>query len=139
MAAADYQGEVLDLINVYGAVLEKAAAAEAQKQAQDAQLAVLIPQAVDALLANERIEPTQKEAAAQAFQDPVRVLQVLIKTAYHKNHKEQASIGQPVAPQVKKASANSTQSSYVGDRRPRIKESDLVLMNRLGIEPPADE
>jgi hypothetical protein len=139
MAAPDYQADLLDTINVVGAILEKVGAAEAEKEAQAQRINVLVPQAVEALLANERIEPAQKEAAANALRDPSRVLEILIKTAYHRNHSEQIKVGQPVAPQVKRASVPSTQSAYVGDRRPRLKESDLVLMSRLGIEPPTEE
>lgn len=139
MATAN-QTDLLNTFAAYGAMIEKTSAMLEEKKAQDNKIAALVPQAVESLLANERIEPGQKEAAALALQDPVRALEILIKVAYHRNQTEKAKIGSPVAPRQKTASAsNSLTSSYVGDRRPgKLKESDLAMMSRLNITPQAE-
>lgn len=125
------QQELLDYVQANGVLMEKAAEVHAQREAEKGACAALIPQAVQALLDNERIEPHQKEAAAQYLSDPVKVLEILIKTAGHRNQAEQQTVGKPVAPQgqVKKAGANNM------GRRP-AGESDAAtqaMKTRLGI------
>lgn len=129
------QEKVLDLIEVTGALMEKSAALLAQKEAQDQAVAKLIPVAVETLLKNERIEPHEKDAAALVLKDPAKVLEVLIKTAAHRNDAERASLGTPTeSQQTKKASYNSQNDGYVGRRsRPAESESDKALKRGLGL------
>lgn len=129
------QEKVLDLIEVTGAVMEKSAAMIAQKEAQDRQCEKLIPIAAQALLDNERIEPNEKSAAEKVLKDPAKVLEILIKTAAHRNVAERAKLGQPVeGKQTKQASYNSLQDGYVGRRsRPAESEADKAFKRGLGL------
>lgn len=134
---ASPEEKVLDYIEVTGAVLEKSAALLAEKEAQAKQCEALIPKAVEALLAHQRIELTEKAAALEALKNPVTVLEVLINTARHRNSAEQTKIGEPVDAkgQTKKASAgyNSLSDSYVGRRsRPDEPESSKAFKRGLG-------
>ena len=79
------QEKMLDYIMVTDTIMQKTAAMVTEKEAQDKKITKLIPAAVQALLDNERIEPHQKEAAAKALKDPSKVLEILIKTAAHRN------------------------------------------------------
>lgn len=134
MSSPALQEKVLDFINCSGAVMEKAAQMQTEKDAQDAAIAELIPQAVQALLENERIEPHQKEAAERILRDPVQAMKVLIKTAYHRNDAERASLGKPVTPAGQQKRASSTTSSYVGAKVPEgDKESTRALKAKLGL------
>jgi hypothetical protein len=136
MSSPALQEKVLDFINCSGAVMEKAAQMQSEKDARDTAIAELIPQAVQALLENERIEPHQKEAAERILRDPVQALKVLIKTAHHRNDAERATLGKPVAPagQQKRASVNSTNGAYVGAKVPEgDKESTRALKAKLGL------
>lgn len=130
---------VLDFVQVTGAIMEKAAAKEAKESAQMTKIAELIPQAVKALLDNERIEPHQKEAAEKVLKDPVKALEILIKTAGHRNDAERARLGQPTqaaGQRTKQGSANynSLNDGYVGRRSsPGEKESDRAFKSGLGV------
>jgi hypothetical protein len=126
--------KILDYIEVTGAVIEKTAALVVAKEAQDKQCAKLIPLAAQALLDNQRIEPHEKEAAASLLRDPVKVLEILIKTAAHRNDAERTKLGQPVEGQTKKANYNSLDDGYVGRRsRPGESEADKALKRGLGL------
>lgn len=130
--------KVLEYVQVTGAIMEKTAVMVAEKEAQDKKVSALIPQAVQALLDNERIEPHQKEAAEKVLQDPVKVLEILIKTAAHRNDAERARLGQPVpAGKTKQGSASgysSLNDGYVGRRSsPGEKESDRAFRAGLGV------
>jgi hypothetical protein len=136
MSSPALQSKVLDFIACSGAIMEKMAQQQAEKEAQDKEITELIPQVVQALLDNERIEPHQKEAAERVLRDPVQTLKVLLKTAGHRNDAERAAIGKPVAPagQQKRAAASSVNGPYVGARVPEDqKESTRVLKERLGV------
>lgn len=130
-----YQEKVLEFVELTGAIMEKSATMLTHKEAQDKQCTKLIPLAVQALLENERIEPHEKEAAAQVLRDPTKVLEILIKTAAHRNDNERAKIGQPVDGQTKKASSyNSLNDAYVGRRsRPGESEADKAFRRGLGL------
>jgi hypothetical protein len=134
--AQSHAEKVLDYVEATGAILEKSAAMLAQKEAQDKQCAKLIPLAVEALLSNGRIEPHEKDAAAKILGDPSKVLEVLIKTAAHRNDAERAKIGEPDQKgQTKKASTySSLNDGYVGRRsRPEEPESYKALKKGLGL------
>lgn len=133
MSNPTQQRELLDYIQVNGALMEKAAEVHARLEAEKAACAALIPEAVKALLDNERIEPHQKEAAERVLQDPVKVLEVLIKTANHRNLAEQTAVGKPVVPQgqgqVKKASVNNMGRRPAGESE----AATAAMKARLGI------
>jgi hypothetical protein len=136
--ASTYTEKVLDFVQVTGAIMEKTAALVATKEAQDKKVAALIPQAVKALLDNERIEPHQKEAAEKVLRDPAKALEILIKTAAHRNDAERARLGQPVPANGRQKTAGSNYSSlsdgYVGRRSsPGEKESDRAFKAGLGV------
>ena len=130
--------KMLDYIMVTDTIMQKTAALVTEKEAQDKKITKLIPAAVQALLDNERIEPHQKEAAAKALKDPSKVLEILIKTAAHRNDAERAQLGKPTAQngQVKKASGgyNSLTDPYVGRKSyPDEPESYKAFKRGLGV------
>ncbi len=129
--------KVLEYIEATGAVLEKSAALLTEKEAQEKKCATLIPTAVEALLSNGRIEPHQTKEAAELLKSPAMALEILIKTAQHRNDAERSKIGQPVdAGQTKKANAgySSLNDGYVGRRsRPDEPESSKAFKRGLGL------
>jgi hypothetical protein len=132
-ASPSHAERVLEYIEVTGAIFEKVAAMLADKTAQQTRIAALIPGAVKELLANERIQPHEKDAATRVLLDPVKALEVLTKTAAHRNDTERAQIGKPDG-QVKKASYDSRSDAYVGRRsRPEEAESSKALKRKLGL------
>jgi hypothetical protein len=137
--------KVIEYIGYSSAALEKAAQDMAAREAQKTKVAELIPAAVDALVSGERIDEDQREKAAAALADPVKVLEILTKVAVHRNASERA-LGQPVAGdgQTKQASAghgqyDSLQDPNVGARTTKVKQSSVNLFSRLGLTPPAQE
>lgn len=136
--AASPPERVLDFIELSGAIMEKTAAMVAVQDTQNAAYEKLIPVAVHALLENERIEPHEKEAAARVLRDPIQALEILIKTAAHRNDAERAAkLGQPEKPgQSKQASFNSLKNAYVGrrDMPDAERESDKIWNRGFGIK-----
>ncbi len=68
--------------------------------------------------------------------DPVKVLEILIKTAAHRNDAERGSLGSPVKNEKKGSASeyNSLEDNYVGRRsRPGESESDKAFRRRLGL------
>lgn len=134
---ASYSEKVLDFIEISGSIMEKTAAMVQTKEAQDTQINKLIPTAVQALLENERIEPHEKEAAEKVLQDPVKVMEILIKTAAHRNDSERSRLGTPEPTgngQTKQANYNSLTDGYVGRRSaPGESESDKAFRRGLGL------
>ena len=127
--------KILDYVEITGAILEKSSAMLAEKEAQAQKCEKLIASAVDALLTNGRLEPHEKSAALEVLKDPVKVLEVLIKTAGHRNDAERAKLGVPENNgHIKKASYNSLNDAYVGRRiKPGDSESDLAFKRGLGL------
>ena len=72
--------KVLEFVDMSAAMAEKAASVLSQQEQMEKQAADLIPTAVDELLKAKLIEPEEKQAALVALKDPVRTLQILIKT-----------------------------------------------------------
>lgn len=139
--------KVLDHIGYADAALTKAAAAMDRVGQVKKACADLIPKAVDALVENERITPQQREKAAQVLADPVQCLELLIKVAGHRNAAELGQLGTPVG-QTKTAGANgngsydpsaSLNSPHVGARTTMVKQSDVNLFSRLGLQPPSGD
>ena len=132
--ARTIQEKVLDYIEVTGAALAKAEKQAQDKQSQEQQLTQLIPGVVDKLLANGRIEPHQKTAAADLLRDPIKALEILGRTAEHRNDDEIGRLGSQV--ETKSASAHvpgGLNSPYVGYRGSQEKDSDRILFERLGL------
>lgn len=130
--ARTLQEKVLAYIECTGAALEKAEKEASSRATLEEKVADLIPGVVEKLLANGRIKPHQKEAAADLLRDPVKALEILAKTAEHRNDEEIARLGSQVET-TKKASFNSLNTPYVGARTSEAKESDRVLFEKLGL------
>ncbi len=132
--------KVVDYIGITSAAMEKAAVAQAAQEKQLEKVAALIPAAVEALVQHERINPTQKQAMADALRDPVKALEVIVKLAGHRNKEELSQLGQPVGGTTKAAShdtSRSLSSPFVGQRGgDQIKESDARLFRGLGLPVP---
>jgi hypothetical protein len=131
--------KVIDYIGFSDAALTKAAAELEVREEQQEKLAKLIPEAVKVCVENERIEPHQKEALANALQDPVRTMELVVKLASHRNAAEMSRIGTPVGNTQKTAGYdpnNSVTSAYVGARDGRLRASDIKLFTGLGLNPP---
>lgn len=129
---------VIDYIGYSDAALTKAAAAlDAQKEQQE-KVAALIPAAVEACVENERIEPHQKEALAEALTNHAEAVALLTKLAAHRNSTELAPrLGTPVSQKAASYEPNnSLTSGYVGARDGRLKASDVKLFTGLGLNPP---
>ena len=132
--------KIVDYIGFSDAAMTKAAATEATLVEQNEKIARLVPDAVKACVENERIEPHQKEALAAALQDPVRTMELVIKLASHRNAAEMSRLGTPVG-QSKTAGydpSRSLNSAYVGARDSRLKQSDINLFTKLGLNPPSE-
>ncbi len=122
--------KVVEYIGYSSAALEKAAQELSQVDAQRQKVAALIPKAVEACLAHERIEPSEKQALAAALTDPVKALELLTKLAGHRNPAEQAALGAPTAT-VKAA-------GHTGRRAEPLRASDAKLFTDFGLTPPAE-
>lgn len=130
--------KIIDYIGFSDAAMTKAAAVIDERTAQQEKIAALIPAAVKACVENERIESHQKEALEKALHDPVRVMELVVKLASHRNAAEMARLGTPVG-QQKSASYDPTTSltsGYVGARDGRLRASDVKLFTGLGLNPP---
>jgi len=128
--AVDFVGVSAAITEQYADTLEKQAAMQKEADA-------LIPDVVQALLANGRIDPGQEKEATAALKSHTRTLQILLKTAAHRTDAEGSDIamGRP-APAVKQAGARSSLTNpYVGARRadPFDTESNRALLRGLGI------
>jgi hypothetical protein len=124
--------EVVDLVTAGTALIEKAAAAEQVKVAQQKQIDELIPQAVAALAGNGFIRENQREKLAAQLVDPVRALELLIETAEFGKQAGDAvpSLGRPVSPVTKVASVNTP---HVGSRNNELelRDSDIAMMRHF--------
>lgn len=133
--------KIIDYIGFSDAAMSKAAEVIKTRDAQQAKLAALIPEAVKACVEHERIEPHQKEALAAALTDPVRAVELVVKLAAHRNAAELSRIGAPAATTQKTAGYdpnNSVTSSYVGARDGKLRASDIKLFTGLGLNPPTN-
>jgi hypothetical protein len=76
--------EVVEAVELAGATLEKAARAYQAEQARFQVIKAKIPEVVEALVTNGRIEPEEKEACAKALEDPLQTLELLKWAAHHR-------------------------------------------------------
>lgn len=134
--------KIVDYIGFSDAALTKAAAVYSAQEEQNEKIARLVPEAVKACVENERIEPHQKEALAAALRDPVRAMELVIKLASHRNAAEMSRLGTPVGASATKTAgydpSKSLTSGYVGARDGRLKQSDINLFTKLGLNPPSE-
>jgi hypothetical protein len=79
-----------------GEIMKRAQARFEEKRAQDEAIKQKIPEAVDALVTNERIFEHQKEAVAQGCEDPVKTLELLRDVAKHRTSEEVEKIGSAI-------------------------------------------
>ena len=128
--ATTQQEKIADLIGHTHAQFTKIAAEKEAAAKQAAAVDALIPTVVAALLVNGRIEPHQQKAAAEALRDPVKTLEILLKTAAHRNESEEA-LGQPVPATTKAASAGAAPTGGSA-----LRESDQKLFSGLGLKVP---
>lgn len=122
----------IDYVQCTNAALEKAAAVVQAKEATDAKVASLIPNAVQACLANERVAEASREKLANALKDHASCVELITKLAAHRNASE-LSVGRPVSGDgsVKVASDNTPGRREVG-----LRESDRKLFAGLGLAVP---
>ena len=120
--------DVVDYVECSAAALDSAERHIKQAEAAQKKAAALIPSVIDALVAHERIDPQDREKCAAMLRDPVKVLEILEKTADTNRTIRPQQLGHAV--QEKKASAYSP---YVGLRSSQAKASDLRFDEVLGI------
>jgi hypothetical protein len=124
--------EMVDLMTAGSALIEKVAADDRIKVAQQKQIEELIPQAVAALAANGFIREDQREKLASQLADPVRAVELLIEAAEFDKQARVAvpPLGRQVSPVTKVA---STQNPNVGSRSNELelRESDLAMMRHF--------
>ena len=129
----------VDYVTMTSAAMEKVAQDERQKAAVAAELDALIPQAVQAMVANERIQPGQAEKLAKALRNPVAAIEILAKTADHRNAAEQTAeqvrLGQPDGGE--KRAERATRFAPVGGRTSEPRESDFAFLSKLNLSPQA--
>jgi hypothetical protein len=124
--------KVLDFVDMSAAMAEKAASVLSERERLEKQAGELIPTAVDELLKARLIEPEEKQAALEALRNPVRTLQILIKTARTKQDDNAFTLGQPTGGAEKRAGSNGY-GPYTGRRRGEGEESESfrVFRDRL--------
>ena len=120
--------KVLEFVDMSAAMAEKAASVLSRQEQLEKQAADLIPTAVDELLKAKLIEPEEKQAALDALRDPVRTLQILIKTARTKADDNAFTLGQPLGGSTKQASAGP--SPFVGRRHGEGEEPESFRVFR---------
>lgn len=133
---------VVDYIECVHQTLEQASRELAQKEAElaltktaSARVQELIPQAVEALIQNERIDPADKVKAAAKLADPVALLEILIKTADPNNTIRPRQLGAAVRQKDGQKEA-SDYSNHAGRRTSDLKESDRRWFENLGVSIP---
>lgn len=125
------QNKIVEFIQVTAPIVEAHLKTAAEKQAQEAKIKELIPQAVDALVESQRLKDHEREKAASALQDHVRTLEILVRTAKNRSPEELSHLGH--ADTDKQADSQSNAPFYGG--RPRIKDrpSDIEWFKRMGV------
>jgi hypothetical protein len=124
--------KVLDYIKRSGALIsgaEKRAEAEAK---QASAVAALIPTVVDALISNGRIPEELRKKASEKLKEHANTLEILASVAAHRTDEETQHIGKPT---TKSASARKStfDSPYVGAVTTEERDSDIALLQRMGI------
>lgn len=76
--------DVVEACQVFGATMEKAAQAYQAATTTAAAVRAKIPEVVEALVVNGRIDGEDKEACARALEDPLKTLELLKFAAAHR-------------------------------------------------------
>jgi len=130
---------VLEHMAITDAAMTKAAAAETAADALRTKIANAIPAVVDALVANQRIRPTEREKVASMLHSHEAALTLLTSLASHRNEAE-TGIGRLGTPDnygsTKQASSNSPYTGH--NRQSGVKASDIALFTGLGLAPPTE-
>jgi hypothetical protein len=105
--------KVLCQTRVTAEMLKRREAREKQASAEQTAVAGAIPDAVQALLDNDRIEGHQKEAVANGLTSHVACIELITKLACHRNAAEMATIGTPAGGNGA-TPASEKQASYAG-------------------------
>jgi hypothetical protein len=121
--------KVLEFVDMSAAMAEKAASVLSKQEQLEKQAAELIPTAVDELLKAKLIEPEEKQAAMEALRDPVRTLQVLIKTARAKQDDNSITLGRPASNGSEKR-ASTGNGPYAGRRHGETEEPESYRIFR---------
>jgi hypothetical protein len=124
------QEKVLDLIDMSATLTEKAGEVLSRQEQTEKQAADLIPTAVDELLKARLIEPEEKQAALEALRDPVRTLQVLIRSARAKSADNTIALGQPEGTEKRASRFNAHVGARRGERDGES-EADRVFRERI--------
>ena len=134
--------KVIQHVTLTDKALSKAAAFEKAAAARDQKVAALIPKVVDTMVQFERISPNEREKLASLLKDPVKVLELMIKVAGHRNVDELSRLGAPAGQgQTKQANANPANSltnPFVGARTTTVKQSSVSLFKGLGLPAPTE-
>lgn len=121
--------KVLDYIKRSGALIAEAEKKAAEQTKKEAAVSALIPTVVDALISHRRIPEQLREKAAESLKDHSKALEILANVVAEKTDEEVNHIGKG---QNKTASARK-ESPYVGAVTVEERESDIVLLQRMGI------
>lgn len=135
--AASPAERALQLVELSNAAMEKAAAFEATVQQKQAAAQAKIAAVCDALIANERVRPDQREKLAEALRDHANTLDLLQGLASHRTPAEAASLGQGrIGTGTKAASAQNADRPFSGTAAK--KQASANLFSKLGLPVPAD-
>ncbi len=129
----------LQLVEISNAAMEKAAAFEATVQQKQAAAHAKIASVCDALIANERVRPDQREKLAEALRDHASTLDLLQGLAGHRTPAEAASLGQGrtgTGTGTKVASNQNADRPFSGTLAK--KQASANLFSKLGLPVPAD-
>lgn len=128
---SNFVEKTVDYIQCVEAALNSAESQLNEKRASDERINDLLPQAVDALIQFERIDPADREKAASALSSHAKALEILIKAA---------DVNRTVKPKVlgrSEKQATDTYDSlndpYVGRRTTSERESDRRFRQHLGL------
>jgi hypothetical protein len=135
--------KIVDMIGFSNSAMEQADAFQKQAAAETAKAVALVPSTLDLLIQHERIYPEERAKAAEMLKTHAGTIELLTKVAAHRNKDEAGSLGTPVNPNghTKTAGAqsyDSLNSAVVGGRNTRVKQSDIVLHQRLGLPLPTE-
>lgn len=126
---ADTQKKIVEYIKLSAPMLEQHLKSAADKEAQDSKVKQLIPQVVDALVQNGRLQDKDREKAAAALQDPVRALEIMINVSQHRAP-EESGLGKP---STKQASAADADLYYGGVKSGKERPSDQRWFENIGV------
>lgn len=126
----------LQHVELTHAAMEKAAAFQAAVDNEKAVVRSKIAAACDALIANERARPEEREKLAEALADHATLLDLVQNLAAHRTPAEAGRLGQGAALGTKTAGSNADRPFAAAKMR---KAAGARLFQQLGLAVPADE